>query len=230
MENFHSALMLANLLYNLEMTPEDFEDIGLLAWNKIGNKRIRLYKYSAIIDPNTLQVELPCDVDIIEAVTLGFEDWNHVTNLTVNGNYNSQFTESYIESRKAFQDPFYISGKYVKFTKIDERTLQFDRDYGTVNVLFKSVLLDDEGLPSINEKEKEAIATYCAYIKKYKEALITNNSNIMQFAQLLEQKWLKACDAARVPSSMSQNEFDRILDAKTSWNRKIHNKSYKVGL
>lgn len=219
--------MLANILYNLEMTPEDFEEIGLVAWSKIGNKQIRLYRFSGKIDCN-LRVELPCDADIIEAVTYGFEDWNHVTNMGVNGDYRSQFTENYIEARKVMRNPLYISGKFAKFTVIDERTLQFDQNYGTVNVLFKSVMLDDEGLPLINEKEKEAIATYCAYIKKYKEALVTNNSNIMQFAQLLEQKWLKLCDAARVPISISQNEMDEILDAKSSWNRKKYGKSYKA--
>lgn len=227
MESFHSALVLANLLYDLEMTPEDFEEIGLLAWNKIGNKQIKIQRYCGKINCNTLQLELPCEANIIEAVTLGFEDWNHTTNLHASGDYNSQFTETYIESRKAFNYPLYIEGKYVKFNKIDDRTLQFDKDYGTVNVLFKSIMLDDEGLPLINEKEKEAIATYCAYVKKYKEGLITNNSNIMQFAQLLEQKWLKLCDAARVPMNISQNELDAILDSKAKWNRKVYNKTYK---
>lgn len=218
--------MLANILYSLEMTPEDFEEIGLVAWNKIGNKQIRLYRFIGKIDCN-LQIELPCSADIIEAVTYGFEDWNYVTNLGVNGDYRSQFTENYIEARKTMKNPLYASGKFAKYTLIDDRTLLFDQNYGTVYVLFKSVMLDDEGLPLINEKEKEAIATYCAYVKKYKEALITNNSNIMQFAQLLEQKWLKLVDAARVPICVSQNEMDEILDAKSSWNRKRYNKSYK---
>jgi len=38
MEEFHSAYSQANLLYGLEMNPEDFEEIGLIAWNRIGNK------------------------------------------------------------------------------------------------------------------------------------------------------------------------------------------------
>jgi len=46
-------------------------------------------------------------------------------------------------------------------------------------------------------------------------------------AQLLNKEWLQKCDAARVPSSISMNEMNEILDAKTSWNRKIYNKSYK---
>ena len=72
-----------------------------------------------------------------------------------------------------------------------------------------------------------AIATYCAYVLKFKEGLKTNNSNIIKVAQLLEDKWKKLCDAARVGESISQNDMDQILDAKTSWNRKIFNKSYK---
>ena len=50
---------------------------------------------------------------------------------------------------------------------------------------------------------------------------------MIQEAQLLEQRWLKLCDAARVPSYMNQNDINRILDAKVSFNRKIFNKSYK---
>ena len=50
---------------------------------------------------------------------------------------------------------------------------------------------------------------------------------MLQEAQLLEQRWLKLCDAARVSIYINQNEMNTILDAKTSWNRKIFNKSYK---
>jgi hypothetical protein len=88
-------------------------------------------------------------------------------------------------------------------------------------------VVDDEGLPQITDDEAVAIATYCAYVTKFKEGLMTNNPNIIQMAQLLKQEWLQKCDAARVPTSVSMNEMNEILDAKTSWNRKIYNKSYK---
>jgi hypothetical protein len=45
-------------------------------------------------------------------------------------------------------------------------------------------------------------------------------------ANLLKAEWLKYCDAARV-DYINQNDMNNILDAKTSWNRKIFNKSYK---
>lgn len=225
--NFKSAMFQANLLYDLELSPENFEEIALIAWNFIGNKKVRLYKYCTKINCEDNSVELPCNADIIEAVTYGFEDWNYTTNDTPNGDFNSQFVESYIEGRKLFKNPLYVSGRFAKYERVGD-TLYFEKNYGIVNILYKGVLLDDEGLPDINDKESLAIATYCAYIKKYKDGLITNNPNIIQFAQSLEQKWYRYCDAARVPEYLNQNDMNEILDVKTSWDRKRYNKSYKV--
>jgi hypothetical protein len=44
-----------------------------------------------------------------------------------------------------------------------------------INVLYHGELLDEEGLPDINDKEADAIAAYIAYTIKYKEALKTHN-------------------------------------------------------
>ena len=113
-----------------------------------------------------------------------------------------------------------------KYERVND-TLYFDKDYGSVNILYKGILLDDDGLPYLNEKEKDAIACYCAYTKRFKEGWITHSQNMLQEAQLLEQRWYKLCDAARVPMYINQNDMNEILDAKTSWNRKIFNKTWK---
>ena len=226
MVNFHQAMFQANLLYGVEMLPQDFEEFGLIAWNLIGNKNVRLYRYCTKIECPDYTVELPCNCDIIEAVTYASEDWKYVTNYSPNGDYTSKFVENYIEGRKMYEDPLYMSGKYAKFERVGD-TLYFDKNYGTVYILYKGVILDDEGLPMLSEKESLAIATFVAYRKKYKEGLMTNNANILQTAQLMLQDWLKYCDAARVPEYLNQNEMNDILDAKTNWNRKRHNFSYK---
>lgn len=226
MNDFHYALTQANMLYDIELVPEDFEEIGLMAWNLIGNKIFKLYKYSTTIDFNNLTATLPCNCEYVEAVTYTFEDWQNVSNLTVNGDVTTSFTENYIEGRKAYNNKFYTHGKFAQYELIDN-VLYFDRNYGNIKVLYKGVVVDDNGLPKLSNKEAMAIATYCAYVLKFKEGLKTNNGNIIKVAQLLEDKWRKLCDAARVGESISQNDMDQILDAKTSWNRKIFNKSYK---
>ena len=111
---FKSAMFQAHILYGLEMLPEDFEEVGLIAWNFIGNKKVRLYRFCSELTCDDNSVELPCNADIIEAVTYGFEDWNYTTNDTPNGDFNSQFVESYIEGRKLFETPLYINGRYAK--------------------------------------------------------------------------------------------------------------------
>ena len=226
MNDFNYIYTVANSLYGLELEPEQFEELGLTAWNLIGNKTVRLYNYSADISCDNLSVQLPCNCDIIEAVTYNHEDWNYSTNKTVNGDYNSQFIEQYIEARKLYQAPLYISGKYAKYERVGD-TLYFDKDYGKVNILYKGVILDEDGLPKVNEKEALAIATYIAFATKQKQGWITNNQNIIQLAQYLYQQWLKYCDSARVPLSIDQNTMNQVLDAKSSWNRKVYNKAYK---
>ena len=226
MNDFNYIYTVANSLYGLELEPEQFEELGLTAWNLIGNKTVRLYNYSADISNDDFSVQLPCNCDIIEAVTYNHEDWNYSTNKTVNGDYNSQFTEQYIEARKLYQSPLYISGKYAKYERVGD-TLYFDKDYGKVNILYKGVILDEDGLPQVNEKEALAIATYIAFATKQKQGWITNNQNIIQLAQYLYQQWLKYCDSARVPLSIDQNTMNQVLDAKSSWNRKVYNKAYK---
>ena len=227
LNNFHYAISLAQTLYDIEGDDDDLEEIGLVAYNFIGNKNTRLYRASLDINCQDGSVQLPCNVDIIEAVTYcGPEDWGYTSNTKEFGDIQSLYTENYIESRKAFLDPFYVSGKFVKYKRVGD-TLYVNKGLGRINILYHGILLDEEGLPEINEKEKEAIACYCAVTKRFKEGWKNHNQNMLQEAQLLEQRWLKLCDAARVSIYINQNEMNTILDAKTSWNRKIFNKSYK---
>ena len=224
--DFHYSMSLLNMLYGITVQEDEWEEIALTGWNMIGNKRTRLYRYTTSVSSCEEGIKLPCNCYEIEAVTTGFEEWNYTTNDTPNGDLHSAFVESYIEHRKMFRHPMYIPGKFIRYELVGD-TLYFDRPYGDINILYKGELVDDNGLPRINDKEALALATYCAYVVKYREGLETSNFNILKLAQDLEQKWLKRCNQARV-SYMSQNEFDQILDAKTSWARKEHNRSLKI--
>lgn len=228
MNNFHTIGFQAHLLYGVELQEEDIEEIGLLAWQRIGNKRVRTYRYCTSVDCNgDGSIELPCNADIIEAVTYGFEDWNYTDNIKPNGDVNSAFVEGYIESRKAFTDPLYMSGKLVDYERVGDK-LYINSGYtGKINILYRGIILDDDGLPELTDKEVDAIAAYCAYTVKFKQYLQTNNRDLLQAAQLLQVEWNRLCDAARVSDYINQNEMNDILDAKTSWNRKVYGKTYK---
>lgn len=227
MNDFHYAMSLLDTLFGMTIQEDQFEEIAITGWNLIGNKRMKIYRYQTCVDDCGYGVELPCNVDQIEAVTTDWEEWNYSTNDTPNGNIYSAFVESYIEHRKAFRDPLYARGKFIKYERVGNM-LYFDRPYGKVNILYRGVILDDNGLPEITDKEAMALATYCAYVIKFKEGIKTNNSNTIKFAQDLNRQWLIRADQARNDHHMSQNEWDQVLDAKTSWNRKSHGKSLKL--
>lgn len=227
LNDFHYAMSLLETLYGITMSEDAFEEVALVGWNLIGNKRTRLYRYSTSVSNCEEGVQLPCNADILEAVTTDFEEWDYSTNDTPNGNPTSAAVEAYIEGRKAFRDPLYAPGKFIRYERVGD-TLYFDRPHGRVNILYKGIILDDNGLPQVTDKEALALATYCAYVNKFKEGLQTNNGNIIQLANTLKQQWSVQCDQARVDKYLSQNEWDQVLDAKTSWNRKIHGKSLKV--
>ena len=64
----------------------------------------------------------------------------------------------------------------LKYEQVKEK-LYFTHNYGKVNVLYKGILVDEDGLPEITDKEAMAIATYIAFMQAFKEGLKTNNGD-----------------------------------------------------
>ena len=217
--DFHIAISQAITLYGVEGDQEDLEEIGLIAYKKIGNKNTTFHKIVLPIIKGV--VTLPCDVTYVEAVTYCGEDYNYTSNITYD---DSQGIEEYIESEKVNNDNLYISGRFVKYRQVGN-LLYTQAQCGKVNILYHSNV--DTDLPNITEAECDAIAAYIAYTQKYKEALKTHNQIIFAEAQSLEKEWKTQCNKARNPEYVSQNDIDQMLNATASWDRKTYNKSFK---
>ena len=226
MNNFKYAISLAQMLYDIDINDIDtLIEIGLVAYNFIGNKNTHLK--SKIVDVKNGLVKIPCNADLIEAVTYpNEEDWNYTSNIKNYGDIDSLNIEQYIEKSKQNTDPLYISGRLIKYRKEGNYIYVSDK-IDKVCILYHTEQLDEDDLPLINDKEAIAIADYIAYTVKYKEAIRTNNSSIFQIAQTIKRSWLIHCDAARVPEYVNQNEMNDLLDIISSHNRKVHGRSYK---
>jgi hypothetical protein len=61
----------------------------------------------------------------------------------------------------------------------------------------------------------------------YKKSLIQKDGNLFQLAAAVKNDWLRLCNAARIPTHLSQNELNDVLDVKTRWDRKQFGKSFK---
>lgn len=226
--NFKYAISLVNLLYDIDINDMDnLIEIGLVAYNLIGNKNTSLVAEIVPVDKKTGLVKIPCEADLIESITYPrMEDWNYTSNVKNFGDIDSLHTEQYIEQSKRFIDPLYISGKFVVYRR-EGNYIYVTEPVDQVCILYHREILDEDDLPCINDKEALAIAHYIAYVIKYKEALRTNNAGLFNMAQNIKSQWLFHCDAARVPEYIDQNEMNKVLDAVSSSNRKIHGKSYK---
>ena len=221
--NLKAAYPLLHTLYDIEIDSDDFEDLALNAWELIGNRHTRLYKYSAPTVNGELK--LPCNVDQIESVHIPVTDFQATSNKIDYGDLESAYVENYIDAWKIMQDPFAERGKLVRY-KEGDNVLYFSHDWPKITVVYQGVLVDPEdGLPLINNKEMQAIAAYIAWITLYKSAIKKRDVNSFKIAQVLQNDWLRRCNAARIPDHISQNEMDAILDVKYRWDRKQYGKS-----
>lgn len=227
--SFNTAYTQAREMYGLELNPDEFETIGLIAWERIGNKDYKLYRYTS--EPcqdecGNWFVKIPCNADFIEAVTTDYEDYQKTTSTTLAGNNQNGWIEDYTESRKFNTNVLYSSGKFIKYKEEGDRLLLADK-FESVSILYKGVIVDDEGLPLLTPKEAEAVAAFCVFADSRKKAIMTKDQGTWSTVPYLEQNWKLLCTQARVPEYINQNEMDEILNVATSWDRKRYGKSFK---
>ena len=225
LSNINAAYGLCESLYGVTPDENEFEDLALDAWSRIGTKHTRLYRFVGNVRDHKL--ELPCNADFIESVHVPLPDAQMTSNQAYNTWTDTLWIEGYADIWKGNKDPKWTGGKLVKYDEGDN-TLYFTRNYHHVMVVYHGILADDEsGLPLVNDKEIRAIASFVAYASLYKEGIKKRDGNIIRLSQVVKEDWLRNCNAARISEHLNQNDMDAILDAKTSWNRKSYGKSYK---
>lgn len=220
-EPLYSVLPLLDELYGIEMDEDQFETLAMIAYKKIGNKDFKIKITRAFPQPDPCggwYVCKPCDVDLIEAITLPFEDAQETSNIINYPGFYTHDVEEDIEWQKIMPNELYLRGKFVKYKELGDK-IYFTEPFPMVQIMYKSSYLDEDGLPYINSKEQNAIAAYCAYSYYYRKGIKTKDSATMQIAASLKTDWLKLCSEARVAEALSQNDMNEILDTQVSWDR-----------
>lgn len=222
--SFKSVYGLANSMYGITMDIDTFEDIALNGWELIGNKQTRLHRF--VSDTENGKIKLPCNVDIIEAVYIpGLVSQETSNSGTIE--YINRSVEFYIESQKKEMNPFYNKGNLAKY-RIEGDYIVLDKDYNNVTIIYHGIILDEEGLPYLSDKEVQALAAYVAYVQTYKKSLIKSDGNLVNLANVIKSDWVRLCNSARIPNHITQNDMNDVLDVKTRWDRKMYSKSFNV--
>lgn len=227
--NFYSALALANDLYGVDLDEDTFETIGMVAFNKIGNKDTRMYHTVLKVQkgPEGWYVYKPCNLIYIEAVTTKFLDVKELTTTHewyAGGAYS---IESDIELRRRNSHRLYTHNEFALFEDLGDK-LVFNKNYGEVHLYYLGHYMDENELPYLTEREMQAIAMYCAYSEDFKKARLTRDASTFQLAQAEKQEWIKLSQLARIPEHINQNVIDEVLDVQTSFNRKLYGLSAHI--
>ena len=226
LSNINAAYSLCESLYGITPDEDTFEDLALEAWSRIGTKHTRLYRYVGKVEDHKL--ELPCNADVIESVHAPFPDAQVTSNKSNYAWSENIWIEGYIQRWKYNATPYWEKGKLLKYDEGDG-VLYFAKNYPKVMVVYHGIIADDEsGLPLVNDKELRAIAAFVAYTYLFKDGIKKRDGNIIRLAQTIKEDWLRACNAARIPEHMSQNDMDAVLDVTTRWDRKYYGKSFKA--
>lgn len=221
---FYTVLAHMGVMYGITMQEDQFENIAFHAWEHIGNKNSMLYTYHGSVHDNRL--ELPPNVDIVEGVFSSMVDFRMKDNVN-RWDYTNLLVENFVKWSLRNREVFDSYGSMLPYER-EGNILHFKdlRDI-SVHVLYKGVIVDDTGLPYLNFKEVDAIAKYCAWVDKQRKAFMTNDKATMEVSQMLHQQWQVACDDARTPILLNQNDMDRILNVSSSWDRKRFGLSFK---
>lgn len=221
---FKAVVERLDTYHAINMDESDAVNIGLMAWDKIGNKEVCRYRYATTI--KDFKVILPCNVEYVEAVALDVTECCNAP-----GDLDVLIDELVHDTAVEWVHDLYPRGSFVKYVLTrqgDKYVLKFDVTDYPVEVLYVGIRADKDGLPYLNEKEAEAISYFIAHNYHYKRFAAGVGAGSQALMQMLYQQWDRLAADARVPYEFTQNEINRVLDAQQSWNRKMYGKSFKI--
>ena len=171
------------------------------------------------------EVPLPCDVSAVEAATLDmdiFETWKG-TPIDEQGKRVGMKTLNMDHSPVSMPTGL----PYIDFQVTREDSIQVTPSLKGqyVYVKAKTYITDRDGELLFTNKQIRAIMYYVIAIKAERDYLTGNTGIDPEKAMKRAQKLVAA---SRVPDELSDNEIDRILNVKVSFDRKMYNKDFKI--
>jgi hypothetical protein len=96
-----------------------------------------------------------------------------------------------------------------------------------VTVKYAAIEKDDEGLPFLNEKEVHAIAANLA-LQEAEKKLFQGMKGADVLVEYLKNESDRLHQAAKTPEYINDDEIDKMLDIKTTWDRKVYGKRFDL--
>tara|TARA_R110002012_G_scaffold290252_2_gene483816 strand:+ start:86 stop:859 length:774 start_codon:yes stop_codon:yes gene_type:complete len=232
--------------FDISMGDEDFVENSYPIYRDLGNVATATHSFSQVL-LNSSGIKLPCNCEYVEAVSLGAvntgsyddivitdADTNSITVSSSSSIMSDVLNDPRITKNDITKSQLHPKGTLVPY-EIDssgcDKVLLFDNSLigESINVIYKAILMDEDGNPLISMKEADAIAHKMAFMVTQKKYFMDpNNNGISRLLAYIKPESERKAAAAKIPEYLSQNFWDRLLKAKVSMDRKVFYSSSKL--
>lgn len=209
---FLSAKITASKLYALDMKEDDFIEMAYEVWRDIGNIATSIHRFFIKV-PDDLVVELPMQAEFIDSVTIALHSKDNV-------NLN--------------QSPVTSLGKSIDYTTLNNNSLRLTSPEAqgmSIMIVYRAIDTDTDGLPMLNDKEVAAIAAEVTKRETIRKGFLgvgfkdKISSTMLQY---IIAESTRLMTAAKINENISNDDIDKMLDIKTSWDRKVYGSRFNV--
>jgi len=237
--NIMAAYPIFKSKYGLTMIEDDFLEEAYLALRDINSIPVKIYYHVAKPEnKDTMLVTVPCNLHKIISVTAAplnrdgykdYEPYKTYPHVGYNEHMNILTGNSDLKTYHFNDTPHVGLGSYIEFEWNDESTIKIldKRLWDTeIHIVYEGIAVDEEGLPLITLKHAKAIAAKVALTRTIHK-MFKGDPNAGNLLPYIQQEAARLVQAAAIPEHITDNELDKWLNEKVSFNRKRYNRSFK---
>lgn len=210
----------------IKISFDDFLDFSYFALNSV-RPFCFSSKFSCLVDQNGC-CDLPVYMKYIKAVSTmenTYEQWRTVQTLGTEDAV--RVTDVFAHTRQDLSHPGdRVLGEYADFELVDPYTVMVSPALAgrIVYIVGLAPLLDQDSLPLLTARQVEALAYQVAVLYAQKQMFM--GCLTLDLAYLTRMASKKTAQA-RVPDFVTDNEWDEILNIRSSFDRKVFNHDFK---
>lgn len=222
--------------YGVSLSEDEFIERAYYIWRDIGNIATDQRSYDVTV-PEDLYIYLPKDCEFVRSVTTGsltdsLGNSGTITYTSAGREMEARPVTGMLSTQhEANVSSIHAEGESVNYTIGQGFILLSSIDlFGrVVNIVYDAISVDPDGLPLLNDKEVEAIAANMA-VQEAEKDMFRRVAGADKIVALLRPDAQRLMVAAKSPEKITDDAIDKILDIKTSWDRKTYGNRFTFGV
>lgn len=229
---FLTAKVKAQQRYALDMNQDDFIEMAYDIWRELGNIATLVDRYYAKV-PEDFVIELPMQAEFVESVTI-INEQNVINSFDSSGiKDNNVFSYQERSNLPELNQSITNSpGKSINYITMGNNSIKITSPYAIsrdIMIVYRTIDLDVDGLPLLNDKEVDAIAAEVAKRDMVRRGFLgigLKNKVDQTMLQYIIAEANRLIPAAKISENITDDDIDKMLDIQTSWDRKHYGRRF----